>query len=327
MAAACFELGQHLHRHGHQHDAVRWFREAHRLAPENWTYKRQAWTFADPLQGPTEQYESDWLTRRPRAWTRALLPGSRARVDGSSHESRSARPGKKKEGCAGGRTRQARLPTRGTRQHAPRIPSAFPRSRTIPARKSQRLMRKTQRNSGRRDREAVRDHFMLQWPPVSHQPSAEPEHRAAGSARAAMARAGARRLSGPSPLRALRSRSAAGNARRRAPAAADLAPDRDAAGRRRRRQRGICDPAQRLAVLAAGSDLDRAADDTRRRRRRLRDPDRAASGDVVHDLRAVAAAAGAGRTWAHVDGPRPCDPAPAQARAGRGRRHRRASSG
>jgi hypothetical protein len=61
-AAACFELGQHLHRAGHRADAVRWFRDAHRLAPDNWTYKRQAWTFADPLQGATVEYESDWLT-------------------------------------------------------------------------------------------------------------------------------------------------------------------------------------------------------------------------------------------------------------------------
>jgi peroxiredoxin len=61
-AAACFELGQHLHRAGHTGDAVAWFREAHRLAPENWTYKRQAWSLADPLQGPTEEYDSDWLT-------------------------------------------------------------------------------------------------------------------------------------------------------------------------------------------------------------------------------------------------------------------------
>jgi peroxiredoxin len=61
-AAACFELGQHLQRSGHAGDAPRWFREAHRLAPENWTYKRQAWSLADPLQGPTEAYDSDWLT-------------------------------------------------------------------------------------------------------------------------------------------------------------------------------------------------------------------------------------------------------------------------
>lgn len=61
-AAASFELGQHLHRGGHAQDAVRWFAEAHRLQPDNWTYKRQAWTFADPFQGPTDQYDSDWLT-------------------------------------------------------------------------------------------------------------------------------------------------------------------------------------------------------------------------------------------------------------------------
>ena len=61
-AAASFELAQHLHRNGHTDDAVRWFREAHRLEPDNWTYKRQAWTFADPLQGPSDVYESDWLT-------------------------------------------------------------------------------------------------------------------------------------------------------------------------------------------------------------------------------------------------------------------------
>jgi hypothetical protein len=61
-AAACFELGRHLHGSGRADDAIPWFREAHRLQPDNWTYKRQAWTFADPLQGPTDAYDSDWLT-------------------------------------------------------------------------------------------------------------------------------------------------------------------------------------------------------------------------------------------------------------------------
>jgi hypothetical protein len=61
QAAACFELAQHLHREGRDDDAVRWFREAHRLQPDNWTYKRQAWSFVDPFQGPSEQYEGDWL--------------------------------------------------------------------------------------------------------------------------------------------------------------------------------------------------------------------------------------------------------------------------
>ena len=61
-AAAAFALAQRLHRSGRPEQAVRWFRESHRLAPENWTYRRQAWTFADPGQGPTQEYEGDWLS-------------------------------------------------------------------------------------------------------------------------------------------------------------------------------------------------------------------------------------------------------------------------
>ena len=62
MAAAHFELGQHLYRAGRQDLAVPHFREAHRLQPENWTYKRQAWTLVDPDQGPTDLYDGDWLS-------------------------------------------------------------------------------------------------------------------------------------------------------------------------------------------------------------------------------------------------------------------------
>jgi tetratricopeptide (TPR) repeat protein len=61
-AAAHFELGQHLHRAGDVDGAREHFRAAHRLDPANWTYKRQAWSMEDPLQGPTEHYDSDWLT-------------------------------------------------------------------------------------------------------------------------------------------------------------------------------------------------------------------------------------------------------------------------
>lgn len=68
-AAACFELGQHLWRAGERAAAVDWFRRAHELFPENWTYKRQAWTFAttkpgelsDLLQGPSDLYDGNWL--------------------------------------------------------------------------------------------------------------------------------------------------------------------------------------------------------------------------------------------------------------------------
>ncbi len=60
-AAAHFELGEHLHRTGQPEGAASHWREAHRLQPDNWTYKRQAWSLADPLQGPTSLYEGDWL--------------------------------------------------------------------------------------------------------------------------------------------------------------------------------------------------------------------------------------------------------------------------
>ena len=61
-AAAHFELGQHLHAAGDVDAARLHFRESHRLDPDNWTYRRQAWSFEDPLQGPTEYYDGDWVS-------------------------------------------------------------------------------------------------------------------------------------------------------------------------------------------------------------------------------------------------------------------------
>jgi hypothetical protein len=60
-AAAHFELGQHFHAASDLEPARQHFREAHRLDPGNWTYKRQAWSMEDPFQGPTEHYDSDWI--------------------------------------------------------------------------------------------------------------------------------------------------------------------------------------------------------------------------------------------------------------------------
>jgi len=69
-AAACFELGEHLRRTIGDDAAIPWWREAHRLFPANWTYKRQAWTLVttppgatqnDLIQGPNDVYEGNWL--------------------------------------------------------------------------------------------------------------------------------------------------------------------------------------------------------------------------------------------------------------------------
>jgi tetratricopeptide (TPR) repeat protein len=75
-AAANFELGQHLHRLGEFKAAVPYFKQAHRLQPENWTYKRQAWVFAHPLQGPSEDYDTDWLTEVRRIGAENYYPSA-----------------------------------------------------------------------------------------------------------------------------------------------------------------------------------------------------------------------------------------------------------
>ena len=61
-AAAEFELGQWLHNGGDHAAAIPHWREAHRLYPSNWTYKRQAWNFEDPMrQGHTDAYDGSWF--------------------------------------------------------------------------------------------------------------------------------------------------------------------------------------------------------------------------------------------------------------------------
>jgi hypothetical protein len=61
-AAAHFELGQHLHRNGDHAAAIPHWREAHRLDPDNWTYRRNAWNFESPTsQSRTDAYDSSWF--------------------------------------------------------------------------------------------------------------------------------------------------------------------------------------------------------------------------------------------------------------------------
>jgi hypothetical protein len=73
---AHFQLASQLEMDGHHMAAVQHFREAHRLVPDSWTFRRQAWSLEkvgnDALarfwQGPDPKspeawpYEGDWLT-------------------------------------------------------------------------------------------------------------------------------------------------------------------------------------------------------------------------------------------------------------------------
>lgn len=58
-AAAHFELALELRRRGEDERATVHFHEAHRLQPDNWTYKRQAWALAGPDRDRI--YGTDWL--------------------------------------------------------------------------------------------------------------------------------------------------------------------------------------------------------------------------------------------------------------------------
>ena len=62
LAAAHFELGSHLLGGDRPEAAIPHFRAAHQLQPDNWTYKRQAWSLVRADQGPTDVYESDFLS-------------------------------------------------------------------------------------------------------------------------------------------------------------------------------------------------------------------------------------------------------------------------
>jgi hypothetical protein len=73
---AHFELAATLEQRGHHDAAIGHFREAHRLVPDNFSYKRQAWSLepgaegalARFWQGPSDDdpgawpYDGDWLT-------------------------------------------------------------------------------------------------------------------------------------------------------------------------------------------------------------------------------------------------------------------------
>jgi hypothetical protein len=47
QAAAFFQLGTYLTLQGHPEDGLAYFKRAHALRPDNWTYKRQAWSLGD----------------------------------------------------------------------------------------------------------------------------------------------------------------------------------------------------------------------------------------------------------------------------------------
>jgi hypothetical protein len=73
MAAAEYEIGQHLHRGGHKLDAVAHFQEAHRLDPENWSYPRNAFAIVD-REEMGDPYGTDLLDEVARVGPDTFYP-------------------------------------------------------------------------------------------------------------------------------------------------------------------------------------------------------------------------------------------------------------
>lgn len=72
-AAACFELGRHLYEHGERAAAISWWKQAHELHPQNWTYKRQAWTLDSTPEGANSDRAQEVQDTYGTSWSDEFL--------------------------------------------------------------------------------------------------------------------------------------------------------------------------------------------------------------------------------------------------------------
>ncbi len=68
-AAACFELGIRAETHGDHLAAIDWWKQAHALFPENWTYKRQAWTLESTPEGADSDKAQEVQATYATSWS------------------------------------------------------------------------------------------------------------------------------------------------------------------------------------------------------------------------------------------------------------------
>jgi hypothetical protein len=79
-ADAEFALAEYLYKQNHGTDAIAHFKEAQRLSPDNWNYKRQAWALAnaDRDYGTNFKKEVDKLNGKPYYEPHTLPAGKKA---------------------------------------------------------------------------------------------------------------------------------------------------------------------------------------------------------------------------------------------------------
>jgi hypothetical protein len=79
LAEAEFGLGEQLYKSGHGTEAILHFKEAQRLNPKSWNYKRQAWALSDAKRdyGTTFKEEVDKIGGSRNYYPRPDLPESK----------------------------------------------------------------------------------------------------------------------------------------------------------------------------------------------------------------------------------------------------------
>ena len=79
MATAEFGLGEQLYKSGHLAEAIPHFKEAQRLNPKSWNYKRQAWALSDAKRdyGTTFKDEVDKIGGSKVYYAPPDLPGEK----------------------------------------------------------------------------------------------------------------------------------------------------------------------------------------------------------------------------------------------------------
>ena len=68
LGHAHFQLAAQLEMDGHHAAAIQHFREAHRLVPDSWTFRRQAWSLEKVGDGPLARFWQGPNPEKPGAW-------------------------------------------------------------------------------------------------------------------------------------------------------------------------------------------------------------------------------------------------------------------
>jgi len=68
LGHAHFQLASQLEIDGHHEAAIKHFREAHRLVPDSWTFRRQAWSLEKVVDGPLARFWQGPDPQAPEAW-------------------------------------------------------------------------------------------------------------------------------------------------------------------------------------------------------------------------------------------------------------------